>query len=138
MRTLILTVGLPRAGKSTWAKARGYPVVNPDSIRLALHGQAFQKEAEGFVWAIAKVMVQSLFLSGHDVVVLDATNTTAKRRDEWMEVADRVNALVKYKVIYRTPQDCRDQAVRDQKDFLVPVINRMSDEWDHPPTDQCL
>ena len=82
-RTLILTVGLPQSGKSTWAQMQQCPIVNPDSIRLALHGKPFVSEAEPFVWAIAKCMVNALFLAGHDTVVLDATNTTRKRRDEW-------------------------------------------------------
>lgn len=45
MKKLILTIGLPRSGKSTWAKQQGCPVVNPDSIRLALHGKAYIQEA---------------------------------------------------------------------------------------------
>jgi predicted kinase len=83
MKTLILTVGLPRTGKSTWAKATGKVMVNPDSIRLALHGQQFAYLAEPFVWAIAKVMVRALFLAGHDEVILDATNITKDRRKQW-------------------------------------------------------
>ena len=83
MKTLTVTVGLPRCGKSTWANKQGAPIVNPDSIRLALHGQPFISLAEPFVWAIAKVMVRALFLAGHDRVILDATNITRKRRAEW-------------------------------------------------------
>ncbi len=33
MNRLILTVGLPRSGKTTWALEQGWPIVNPDSIR---------------------------------------------------------------------------------------------------------
>src|SRR5580698_4180408 len=87
MKTLICTVGLPRSGKSTWAqqtmKDKGLPIVNPDAIRLAVHGQRFVAVAEPFVWATAKAMVRSLFLAGHDAMIVDATNTTRKRRDEW-------------------------------------------------------
>jgi predicted kinase len=36
MQQLILTVGLPRSGKTTWAKQQGVPMVNRDAIRLAL------------------------------------------------------------------------------------------------------
>ena len=82
-KTLIAMVGLPRSGKSTWAKKAGHPIVSPDAIRLALHGQRFISEAEPFVWAIAKAMVRALFLAGHSAVILDATNNTRKRRDEW-------------------------------------------------------
>ena len=29
---LLATVGLPRSGKSTWAKEQGFPIVSPDAI----------------------------------------------------------------------------------------------------------
>lgn len=80
---LVATVGLPYSGKSTWARTRGYPIVCPDDIRTALHGQRYVAEAEPFVWAIAKTMVRSLFYSGHRFVILDACNNTKPRRDEW-------------------------------------------------------
>lgn len=83
IRRLILTVGLPRSGKTSWARATGFPIVSPDAIRLALHGRAFEPLAEPFVWATARLMVRSLFLAGHETVVLDACNVTRARRDEW-------------------------------------------------------
>jgi len=95
-QTLILTVGLPCSGKSTWALQQtrryaspiyGSPIVCPDQIRLALHGQRFVAMAEPFVWAIARTMVISLFGAGHQKVILDACNTTRKRRDDWLESA---------------------------------------------------
>jgi predicted kinase len=65
MKRLVLTVGPPRAGKTTWSQAQGVPIVNPDSVRLALHGRAFFPQAEAMVWAIVGVMVRSLFAAGH-------------------------------------------------------------------------
>jgi predicted kinase len=89
LKTVILMVGLPRSGKTTKALAlwrgTGSPIVCPDAIRLALHGQRFASRAEPFVWAIAKIMVRALFLAGHETVIVDATNTTRKRRDEWRD-----------------------------------------------------
>lgn len=84
-KTLIMTVGLPRSGKSTWAMQQGHPVVCPDAIRMALYGQPFIKEAESIVWATAKLMVAALFEAGHDTVILDGTNLTSKYRDEWKD-----------------------------------------------------
>jgi predicted kinase len=84
---LLGMVGLPRSGKSTRAKALagryGAPMVNPDSIRLALHGRDYFGAAEPMVWAVAKTMARSLFIAGHKLVILDATNVTRQRRDEW-------------------------------------------------------
>ena len=118
---LILTVGLPRSGKSTWAKTQGVPIVNPDAIRLALTGQAFRAESENFVWAIARCMVESLFGAGHTTVILDATNTTTARRDMWFsETWTR-----QYKV-FDTPVDvCIQRAIDGKRMDLIPVIKRM-------------
>src|SRR5882672_916000 len=60
-KLLICTVGLPRSGKSTWARSQSFPIVCPDAIRIAIHGQRFISEAEPFVWATAKAMVRALF-----------------------------------------------------------------------------
>ena len=76
-------IGLPRSGKSTKARELGFPIVNLDSIRLSLHGQAFLPEAEPWVHLIAKTMVKALFFAGHTHVILDSTNISREHRDEW-------------------------------------------------------
>lgn len=87
MKVLICMMGLPRSGKSTWARTHWgltpFPIVNPDSIRLAVHGQQFYGPAEPLIWSMARIFVRSLFYAGHNYVVLDATNTTRARRDDW-------------------------------------------------------
>jgi predicted kinase len=125
MPKLILTVGLPRSGKSTWARSSGFPVVNPDSIRLAVHGQAFKAEVEPLIWGLAHTMVDSLFLAGHPVVVLDATNTTKRRRREW--VSERYEC--RYKVFDTPVEVCIERAMAGQA-YLIPVIGRMSKQWE--------
>jgi predicted kinase len=126
MKILILTVGLPRSGKTTWAKQQNHPIVNPDSIRLALHGQRFFGPAEPFVWAVAHAMVDSLFLAGHETVILDATNTTRKRRDEWKSSKYKR----RYHVLDRTLYECLGQAVIEGDAEILPIIQKMSDQYD--------
>lgn len=125
---LILTVGLPRSGKTTWARKQGFPIVNPDSIRLAMHGQRFQSLAEPLVWAIAQIMVRSLFLAGHDTVIVDATNTTKKRREIWMN-ADWATA---FKVIPTCEAECVARAEAANDDEILPVIDRMAEQYESP------
>ena len=121
-KTLYILIGLPRSGKSTYAQSMGHPIVNPDSIRIALHGQAFIKKAEPFVWAIAHKMVESLFLAGHNDVVLDATNTTSKRRKEWLSDAWDC----RYIYLERPQHICVERAKSSGMDYLIPDIERMA------------
>jgi len=122
MKTLILTVGLPRSGKSTWAKKQNLPIVNPDSVRLALHGKAFIQDSEPMVWVITEYMVKSLFLAGHDKVILDATNTTFSRRSKW----ESKKWVLEYKEFKTDEDTCLKRAVESNPD-LIPVIKKMND-----------
>ncbi len=126
MKRIICTVGLPRSGKTTWAKKQGHPIVNPDSIRLALHGNRFIGLAEPFVWAIAYLMARALLLSGHDIVVVDATNITEKRRQAWSDSLQDI-AEVNFFAINTSKEDCirRAQAMNDED--IIPVIERMAE-----------
>ena len=145
MTELILTVGLPRSGKSTWANQQTAPKVCPDNIRLAIHGQAFVPSAEPFVWAVAYAMTEALFLSGHHIVIVDATNTTQKRIKEWAYKFPDVNILLK--PFHTLAAECIKRAVLDRRADLVPVITRMIDnmdvdwvnhEWDLVPEERIL
>ena len=130
MRKLILTVGLPRSGKSTWAKEQGYPIVCPDAIRYALHGNQFLSDAEDMVWSIAKYMAKALFIAGNDTVIIDATNNTQKRRDIWEALAKKMDAEVELKVFDTPKEVCIERAKATGMANLIPIIEKMADESD--------
>jgi predicted kinase len=124
--TLILTVGLPRSGKSTWARQQGHPVVCPDQIRLAVHGQCFLPSAEPLVWWLTRTMVRALFGSGHSVVILDATNVSRQRRDEWQSAEWHT----RFRVFATTRQVCLERAQQQGDEVLPQVIIRMARQWE--------
>lgn len=126
-RRLICTVGLPRSGKSTWARATGFPIVNPDSIRFALHGRDWFPQAEPWVWSIAYTMVEALFRAGHKTVVLDATMVSQGRRQGWIE---RYGKDIVWKVFHTSPEVCHARAAALGQEDLHPVIDKMWNEWD--------
>lgn len=139
-KTLYLTVGLPRSGKSTWAMKNPMkaPVVNPDSIRLALHGEKYIQQAEGFVWAIAHKMVESLFIAGHNAVVLDATNTTRKARDAWRGCDTCVKWVRRYVMFGASRETCIVRAMQGEREDLVPVITRMFEQYNPIEDDELM
>jgi predicted kinase len=131
-KVLILTVGLPRSGKTTWARGQSIPIVSPDSIRLALHGQRFVGLAEPFVWAIARLMARALFLAGHDTVIVDATSTTKQRRDEWRSKDWRLA----FQNIPTSTEECLKRAEAEGDDYIIPIIKKMSDQFEPVSDDE--
>jgi predicted kinase len=86
---LLFTIGIARSGKSTWCtrwsqyleegptgqvRRMDVPIfprsiVCGDDIRLALHGERFNKDAEAAVWMIHTYTAKSLLSRGHDAVI---------------------------------------------------------------------
>lgn len=135
MKRLIVTVGLPRSGKSTWVeelrRRNGWPVVSTDAIRLVIHGHRYLASAEPHVWAAAKTMVPALFLAGHELVVLDACNTTAAQRAQWRTQPWHLTAWeCLYKVFPPEPALCKQRAIADGMGDLLDVIGRMAAGWE--------
>jgi len=135
-RCLTLTVGLPRAGKSTWCRDQAIdtPIVCPDEIRRQLGCFPFVARMEPLVWWVARVMVETLFASGAPVVILDACNITKARRAEWVSPKWATVARV-----FRTEATkCKQRALVDSSDHLLPVIDRMVTNYEEPTEEEGL
>lgn len=111
-------------------------------MRLALHGKRFVDELETTVWGIVRTMVSALCLSGHESVIVDATNYSALRRLEWVEWAMKwvkgwgvpVDFAM---VIFDTPYSvCSARAAAAGDAEIAPVIERMSTGWEDPRFDR--
>ena len=133
LKTIHIMVGLPRSGKSTYAAKLSVefnaPIVNPDSVRLALHGQAFIPTAEQMVWAIVDYMIKSLLMC-HDHVILDATNTVVERREHFINMAD---TAIGYRML--CPHETIE-ARADEVGFPMIVIRNMRTKFNEPSQDE--
>lgn len=99
MKQIILTVGCPGSGKSTWAQEYagrnpGWYVVNRDNIRIGLMGitarneYKYSKAREQIVTDTAKMQIMTIMAkeSTKGVIVAD-TNLNENRRDDFKNLA---------------------------------------------------
>jgi predicted kinase len=83
MRTMILTIGLPASGKSTWAKEqlkkepKRWKRINKDDLRAMLDNSVWTPENEKVVTYLQEYAVKTAFNYGFDVIV---DNTHLNRR----------------------------------------------------------
>ena len=97
---LILTVGIPGSGKSTWAAAlvaqkalqqERYQIISTDSIRAQLYGdEAIQGEwmeiRSALIHQLASAY-QSILQRQTTAVIYDATNAVRRQRREFIQLA---------------------------------------------------
>lgn len=125
---LIVLVGLPRSGKSTFARSdySNGAIVNRDNIRLAAHGHIFRSEAEPLITFIETTMVRSLMMSGTKEIIIDATNTLPSFRNKWRILAKEHLYKVEFACFKTSPEECIERAIKTGKEELIPIIEKMS------------
>lgn len=123
---LIVLVGLPRSGKSTWALDRIVPIVSPDAIRMALRASGTPVVPQEMIDHMALFQVRSLFLAGHRRLVLDDPNMTRELRDRWYPKHKDPTWEVVFKHIYTGVDVCIGRADADH----IPVIRQMEDSFE--------
>ena len=127
-RRLLMTYGLPRSGKSTWAREQNLPIVCPDAIRLAKTGQRWWGPIEHEVWATARTMVRALFLAGHQTVILDSTSGFRKQRDMFLPSVD-IGWERRYVYIDTPALVCCERAGETYPELIL-VIEWMDANWE--------
>ncbi|MDD2230757.1 MAG: AAA family ATPase [Candidatus Cloacimonetes bacterium] len=134
MLKVAIMMGIPCSGKSTMARDMmdEYVVINPDNVRLALHGQAFVPSAEQFIWATVDLMARTLLKTGHNVLI-DATNTMEMRRLPWAKMAKEFHAEFTIFRVLTSLEECLQR--NEEIGRMDPaVITRMYKQIEEPDT----
>lgn len=71
-------------------------------------------------------MENALFLAGNNTVILDATNTTEKRRREWISEKWETE----FKLIDTPKEICIERAKKENDQYIIPVIIKMADKFE--------
>lgn len=138
MKQIILTIGCPGSGKSTWAKeyARTHPgfyVVNRDNIRVGLMGiearneYKYSKAKERIVTNMQLDMAQRILeTDGTKGVIIADTNLNASRISLWKEFAKTHNCSL-HEEVFDVPwlELLKRNLHRGEGAVPVPVLRSM-------------
>jgi predicted kinase len=112
---LILLVGIPGSGKSTWLSAylldsQVFRVVSPDSIRKQLYGDITDQTHNVEVWNEAKARTINCLHKGKSVI-LDATNVHTQNRQDFIQGLPPCRLQA---VLFRAdPNECWERVKKD-------------------------
>lgn len=99
---LIVLVGLPGSGKSTWAERQGVGVLSSDAVRTLLTGDAGNQTVNRLVFPTLHYLLAMRMKAGAKATILDATSLTAKERKAWIRTAEELGCDVEA-VFFDTP-----------------------------------
>jgi predicted kinase len=86
-QTIIVLVGLPGSGKSTYAERLGITPLSSDLIRQLLADDATDQSIHGRVFNCMRYLLRHRLAIGRPVTYLDATHLTPAERKPYIEIA---------------------------------------------------
>ncbi|MBS0276494.1 MAG: AAA family ATPase [Proteobacteria bacterium] len=130
---MILLVGLPGSGKSTWALRQGLPVLSSDAMRGTLADDVRDQSIHGRVFASLRYLIRQRVAIGRPVTCVDATHLTRKERKPYF----RIRRCQVEAVFFDTPLEIC-QARNRARDRVVPpeIIDSMAVKMTPPSLEE--
>jgi predicted kinase len=139
---LIVTAGLPGAGKSTIAEVVGnrlaLPVVSVDPLESAIlsAGIAPDQPTGLAAYLVAETIAEAVLVGGAGVIV-DAVNAVEPAREQWVRLAGRQNVPVKFlevvcsdAALHRARLEKRNRELPHLAEPTWHAVEQRTDEWE--------
>lgn len=130
---VVLAIGLPGSGKSSWFKRHNVVPLSSDSLRALLFDDVREQRYQDIVFSNLRSLLKARLIARRPMNYVDATNLTPQERQHWIKLAKDYNYDV-HAVFFDVPLEvCIERHQR--RDRVVPedAMRRMAAKL-KPPT----
>jgi predicted kinase len=123
---VVLAIGLPGSGKSSWFKRHNLTPLSSDMVRSLLFDDVREQRFQDLVFSNLRSMLKARLIAKRPMNYVDATNLTPQERQHWIKLAKDYGYEV-HAVFFDVPLEvCIDRHQR--RDRVVPedVMRRMA------------
>jgi predicted kinase len=133
---VVLAIGLPGSGKSSWFKRHNLAPLSSDVVRSLLFDDVREQRFQDLVFSNLRSMLKARLIAKRPMNYVDATNLTPQERQHWIKLAKDYNYEV-HAVFFDVPLEvCIERHQR--RDRVVPedVMRRMAAKLKPPAFDE--
>jgi predicted kinase len=123
---VVLAIGLPGSGKSSWFKRHNLAPLSSDMVRSLLFDDVREQRFQDLVFSNLRSMLKARLIAKRPMNYVDATNLTPQERQHWIKLAKDYQYEV-HAVFFDVPLEvCIERHQR--RDRVVPedVMRRMA------------
>jgi predicted kinase len=114
---VVLTIGLPGSGKTTWFKRRGVTPLSSDMLRSILFDDITEQRYQGLVFSTLRSLLRARLIAKMPWNYVDATNLSPHERRQWIKMARSFGYEV-HAVFFDVPFEvCMERNMR--RDYMV-------------------
>ena len=84
---VVLAIGLPGSGKSSWFKRHSVTPLSSDMLRVLLFDDAHEQRFQDLVFSNLRSMLKARLIARRPMNYVDATNLTPQERHNWVKLA---------------------------------------------------
>jgi predicted kinase len=130
---VILAIGLPGSGKSSWFKRHNITPLSSDLLRALLFDDPTEQRFQDLVFSNLRSMLKARLIARRPTNYVDATNLTPHERHSWIKLAKDYGYEVQA-VFFDVPVDvCLERNQRRERVVAEDVMRRMAAKL-RPPT----
>ena len=130
---VVLAIGLPGSGKSSWFKRHDITPLSSDMVRMLLFDDAQEQRFQDLVFSNLRSMLKARLIARRPLNYVDATNLTPHERHSWIKLAKDYGYEVQA-VFFDVPVEvCLERNRRRERSVDEDVMRRMAAKL-KPPT----
>ena len=130
---VVLTIGLPGSGKTTWYKRRGVTPLSSDLLRTILFDDITEQRYQGLVFSTLRSLLRARLIAKMPWNYVDATNLSAHERRQWIKMAKSFGYEVQA-VFFDVPLAvCLERNAQRDRQVTDEVMHKMAERL-RPPS----